>query len=361
MEETEKTAPYETEDLQAGWAAKTPLRPQLHAHLNFGAKTDLGHVRENNEDKFDFMEPNESDVLARKGRVYAVADGMGGHSAGQIAAELSLNVFIRAYYADKSPEVERGLTDSVREANEYVVDVARTVPGRQGMGATLTAVALRDDDLFIAQVGDSRCYLLREGKLEQLTVDHSWVQEQVSSGAMSLEDAEQSPFRNVITRSMGGAPEVEPDVTAVKVKVGDRFLLCSDGLSGMIPGPEIAMLLGSGSPSAAVWNLIDRANAYGGKDNITALILEIAEIVEWPYEEGTQTLAELAAGGNGARNGNGSHDVKPIAESEAAPVSEAQAQARSASENGGSAQPASPVVDEERAPGGGIMRRLFKR
>jgi serine/threonine protein phosphatase PrpC len=282
VEETEKTAPYETEDLQAGWAAKTPLRPRLHAQLSLGAKTDLGHVRENNEDKFDFIEPHETDVLARKGRVYAVADGMGGHSAGQIAAELSLNVFVRSYYADKSPDVQRCLTDAVREANEYVVDVARTVPGRQGMGATLTAVAIRDDDLFIAQVGDSRCYLLREGKIEQLTEDHSWVQEQVRSGAMSLADAEQSPFRNVITRSMGGAPEVEPDVTAVKVKVGDRYLLCSDGLSGMIPDAEIGMLLGAGSPSVAVWSLVDRANAYGGKDNITALVLEIDGLVEWP-------------------------------------------------------------------------------
>jgi serine/threonine protein phosphatase PrpC len=215
--------------------------------------------------------------------------------------------------------------------------------------------------MFIAQVGDSRCYLLREGKLEQITEDHSWVAEQVRAGAMTLEEAEQSPFRNVITRSMGGAPEVEPDVTTVKVKVGDRFLLCSDGLSGMIPHAEIGMLLGSGSPSAAVWNLVDRANAYGGKDNITALVLEVAEIVEWPFEEGTQTLAELAAGANGARNGNGSHDVKPIAEREAAPVSEAQTEACVAAKNGGSTQPSQSPTDEGSAEGGGIVRRLFKR
>jgi serine/threonine protein phosphatase PrpC len=284
-EEQDITAPFETEVLEAGWAVKSSARPRCYAYVVFGAKTDLGRVRENNEDKFDFFEPHEPSVLATKGRVFAVADGMGGHSAGQVASELSLNVFIRSFYSDRNPEIEKGLANAVREANAYVVDVARTVPGRSGMGATLTAAIIRDDDLYIAQVGDSRCYLLRGGTLEQITEDHSWVAEQVRAGTMSLEDAEQSPFRNVITRSMGGAPEVEPDVTAVKMQPGDRFMLCSDGLTGMVPDVEVAELLSQGSPSVAAWNLVDRANEYGGRDNITVFVLHIAEIQPWPEED----------------------------------------------------------------------------
>ena len=114
-EEQDITAPLEAETLQAGWAARTSAQPRSYALIAFGAKTDLGQVRENNEDKFDFIEPDEPSVLATKGRVFAVADGMGGHSAGQVAAELALNVFIRSYYVDTSPSVEPGLERAVRE------------------------------------------------------------------------------------------------------------------------------------------------------------------------------------------------------------------------------------------------------
>lgn len=331
-DEQDITAPLESETLQAGWAARSNARPHSYALIAFGAKTDLGQVRENNEDKFDFIEPDEPSVLATKGRVFAVADGMGGHSAGQVAAELALNVFIRSYYADTSSALESSLERAVREANAYVVDVARTVPGRSGMGATLTAAVVRDDDLFIAQVGDSRLYLLRGGQLQQITEDHSWVAEQVRAGSMSEADAEQSPFRNVITRSMGGAPEVEPDITAIKLLAGDRYLLCSDGLSGMVPVPEIAELLAQGSPSVACWNLIDRANHYGGKDNITVMVLYVADIQPWPQESGEPDAEESAMNGHAA------------APDSAAPVSDA---------------PSSASSGEAAPRGGGFMSKLF--
>ncbi len=343
-EEQETTAPLEMDTLQEGWALKASARPRCYAYLAVGAKTDLGQVRENNEDKFDYLEPDDPTVLAVKGRVFAVADGMGGHSAGQVASELSLNVFIRSYYSDGSPEAVGSLTRAVREANAYVVDVERNVPGRNGMGATLTAAAVRDDDLFIAQVGDSRCYLLRNGAMEQLTEDHSWVAEQVRAGTMSLEDAEKSPFRNVITRSMGGAPEVEPDVTAVKLVAGDRYLLCSDGLSGMVPDSEIAEILGQGSPSVAAWNLVDRANQYGGKDNITALVLHVLDIQPWPdtgEAEGETTGAP--------------EEPLPAAESTG------YAHDGGASESNGHAHPHENGTLAGGEPKGGLMSRLFGR
>jgi serine/threonine protein phosphatase PrpC len=311
-EEQETTAPLEAESLEEGWAARASRRPRCHAYLAVGAKTDLGQVRENNEDKFEFLEPDDPSVLATKGRVYAVADGMGGHSAGQIASELSLKVFIRSYYSDTSPNVEDSLTRAVKEANAYVVDVARTIPGRNGMGATLTAAVVRDDDLYIAQVGDSRCYLLREGRLEQITEDHSWVAEQVRLGSMTQSEAEQSPFRNVITRSMGGSPEVEPDLLAVKIQQGDRYLLCSDGLSGMVSDEELTELLGTGSPSVIAWKMVDRANEQGGKDNITALILQVQEICPWP-EEADGEGAE-GAEPNGREEGEIPREARPVSD-----------------------------------------------
>jgi serine/threonine protein phosphatase PrpC len=291
--EREITAPLDAAALRAGWAAKGEAQPRLHARLVVGARTDMGRVRENNEDKFDFLEPDEPAVLANKGRIYAVADGMGGHQAGQIAAELALKTVFRAYYADAGArDIGASLTQAVAEANRYLLDVARMIPERSGMGTTLTSVVVREDELFVAQVGDSRCYLLRGGQMQQVTEDHSWVQEQVNRGVMSLEEAESSPFRNVITRSLGAAPEVEPDLFAIHLQPGDRVLLCSDGLSGMIAEAELFSLAREGSPSVAAWNLVDRALENGGKDNVTVLVLDVHGVVPWSDEEGGSPRTE---------------------------------------------------------------------
>lgn len=289
--EREITAPLDVEALRAGWAAKGDERPRLHARLAAGARTDMGRVRENNEDKFEILEPDEPAVLATKGRFYAVADGMGGHQAGQIASELALKTMFRAYYSHRSADASESLARAVAEANRYLRDVARTIPERKDMGTTLTGAVVREDDLFIIQIGDSRGYLLRGGQMEQLTEDHSWVQEQVSRGAMTLEEAEASPFRNVITRSLGAAPEIEPDLFAFKLEPDDRVLLCSDGLSGMLTRAELFEIAREGSASVAAWNLVDRAVENGGKDNVTALVLDVLAIEPW----------EGASGGTGAR------------------------------------------------------------
>lgn len=293
--EREITAPLDAAALRAGWAAKGDAQPRLHAWLAVGARTDMGRVRENNEDKFDFLEPDEPAVLASKGRFYAVADGMGGHQAGQIASELALKTVFRAYYADAAaggaerPDVGAALSRAVAEANRYLLDVARMIPERSGMGTTLTGAVVREEELFVVQVGDSRCYLLRGDRMEQVTEDHSWVQEQVSRGTMTLEDAEMSPFRNVITRSLGAAPDVEPDVYAIRLEVGDRLVLCTDGLNGMMADGELFELAREGSPSVAAWNLVDRAVENGGKDNVTVLVLDVRGIEPWsPEATGTR-------------------------------------------------------------------------
>ncbi len=278
-----RTLRLDRAELSEGWAEQGRL-PRVVAALRMGAKTDLGRVRDNNEDKFEFHEPEDPAVLAAKGRFYAVADGMGGHSAGQIACELALKTVIHSYYLSPSADADAGLRRAVDEANALIFDTARMIPDRHGMGTTLTAAVVRDDLVTIAQVGDSRAYLVRAGAITQLTEDHSWVAEQVRVGAMTLEDAQASPFRNIITRSIGTAATIEPDVTEHTLQVGDILVLCSDGLSGHLAAAEIMDAVLAHSPSVAALRLVEQANERGGRDNITALVLSVRALD--PYASG---------------------------------------------------------------------------
>jgi serine/threonine protein phosphatase PrpC len=272
-----RTLRLDRTELSEGWAEKGRL-PQIIASLKLGAKTDLGRVRENNEDKFEFHEPEDPAVLASKGRFYGVADGMGGHSAGQIACELALKTVIHSYYVSPSADTDEGLRRAIDEANALIFDTARMIPERHGMGTTLTAAVVRDAHVTIAQIGDSRAYLIRGGEITQLTDDHSWVAEQVRMGAMSLEDAQASPFRNIITRSIGTAATIEPDITQHKLAVGDTLVLCSDGLNGHLDAEEIRETAVGHSPSVAAMRLVEQANERGGRDNITALVLSVRSL-----------------------------------------------------------------------------------
>lgn len=282
------TARLDRDELHEGWA-ELGKTPRLITTVKLGAKTDLGRVRENNEDKFDFFEPEDPAVLATKGAFYAVADGMGGHSAGQIASELALKTVMQAYYTSRSADTDSSLRVAIQEANSLVFDTAQAIPDRQGMGTTMTVAVVRDDQLTIAQVGDSRAYLLRDDQITQITQDHSWVAEQVRSGAMSVDEAQSSPFRNIITRSVGTAQTVEADLTTQAMQAGDTVLLCSDGLTGHVSPEGIAAVLREYTPSAAASRLIEEANANGGRDNITVVVLSIRNIA--PYSE-TQGAGE---------------------------------------------------------------------
>lgn len=278
-QQNETTQELAAEDLAREQPAG-PRWPAVLAAVTFGAKTDLGRVRENNEDRFDFMEPERPEVLATRGCLYAVADGMGGHEAGQIASELALKTFFRAYYADAGSPPETALRSAVRAANSLVVDTANLVPGRQGMGTTLSAVALVQDRLWVAHVGDSRIYRLRGGSLERLTQDHSWVHEQVARGSMTPEEAQRSPYRNVILRCLGAEREVEPDIFDQPLQAGDHYLLCTDGLSGAVDDATLERLLASDAPTVVAGRLVDLANAGGGQDNITAVVLRVDALQE---------------------------------------------------------------------------------
>lgn len=274
-EEREITAPLDVGSLRDGWARLAARAPRVLVRLTLGAKTDLGRVRENNEDKFDFLEPEDSTILAARGRFYGVADGMGGHAAGQIAAELALKTVIRRYYSNTSDDLETALIGAVQFANALIRDTAAAIPGRSGMGTTLTAAVIHEGGLIAAQVGDSRLYLLRDARLRQITQDHSWVAEQVRLGALDPEAAARSPFRNVITRSLGADRTVEVDLFREPLQPGDLLLLCSDGLTGQVSDEQIAAIAAENAPSVACLELIEAANQTGGRDNITVLIVRV--------------------------------------------------------------------------------------
>ncbi|MEJ5251418.1 MAG: Stp1/IreP family PP2C-type Ser/Thr phosphatase [Chthonomonadetes bacterium] len=278
--EVEITAKFQRREVLAQPPREPKAHPEVVPFVRFGAKTDLGNVRENNEDKFDFFEPTEPTLLAERGSVYAVCDGMGGHSAGQIASELALKTFLKTYYDLELPDVDTALHSAVLSANALVREVAQAIPGRRGMGTTLTAAILLENEAHVVHVGDSRCYLVRGEVIQQITDDHSYVMEQVRQGLMSLQEAQYSPYRNVITRSIG-MEQVEPDIYRVVLEAGDRLVLCTDGLTTHVSDEQIAEVVRTHSPSAAAQKLVEMALEEGGSDNVTVIVIHILDILSW--------------------------------------------------------------------------------
>jgi PPM family protein phosphatase len=228
--------------------------------------SDTGRQRNANEDSLFVRAP-----------IFVVADGMGGAQAGEVASKAAADAF-DVDLPDGPPE--RILRETILSANRKIHDLARADPSRAGMGTTLTAAVLsaEREEVAIGHVGDSRAYRLRDGRLEQLTRDHSLVEEMRRKGQLTDAQAEDHPQRSIITRALGPEPEVEPDVQTVPAAPGDVFLLCSDGLTTMLDEARIAKLLtGATSMDAAVRALIDEANRAGGRDNITALAFRLED------------------------------------------------------------------------------------
>lgn len=277
-QDNEITAKLDNVDIDEEWAKKKGIKPKFQLDISVGARTDLGLVRDNNEDKFEVFEPEEPEMLAIKGSLYAVADGMGGHASGQIASELALKTIVKSYYGDTNDEVCESLETAFKRANTYIYDTSQLISDRNGMGTTCTAIVLRDESMYLAQVGDSRLYRIRNGEINQISEDHSWVAEQVKRGALTKQEAEQSPFRNVITRSLGSAPDVDVDIQIEKIQKDDIYILCSDGLSGYTQDEDILEIAGAWSPAVASLKLIDKACSNGGGDNVTVVIAAVRDI-----------------------------------------------------------------------------------
>lgn len=208
---------------------RSTQRTRRGAVTTFGSRTDVGCVRDHNEDSLVVAPP-----------LFAVADGMGGHAAGEVASEIAVNVL-----AELAPKDLDGaaLEHAVEEANHEIIRAARDGRGREGMGTTLTACMLENERLIIAQVGDSRAYLLHHGKLQQLTRDHSLMADMIEAGQLTPEEARHHPQRSVITRALGSDPNTRPDMYEINVETGDRLLVCSDGLSSMIEDEQIEAVM----------------------------------------------------------------------------------------------------------------------
>jgi serine/threonine protein phosphatase PrpC len=243
--------------------------------IEVAGETNVGRKRNHNEDNFA--------IMAEFG-LFIVADGMGGHAAGEVASEMAVQIVLRELkdvgdVTDGS--VTKVLGESLRHANRAIHDRTITEVDKQGMGTTASVLVLADSRYLIGQVGDSRVYLLRDGALKQLTKDHSYVQEQVDLGNLTPEQARYHPYSNVITRCVGASPDVEPDVYAGEARTGDIFLVASDGLTGMVDDRRLAQLLMSrAEPERKVQALISEANGRGGLDNITAIVVHIEEAEE---------------------------------------------------------------------------------
>lgn len=240
-----------------------------------GASTDVGMIRQGNEDSF-FAEADDT-----RG-VFVVADGMGGHAAGEVASEMAVQIVARhllTLTSASDPGAADVVSGALQDANRAIYDRMLAETDKQGMGTTASVMILSDGGYLIGQIGDSRIYLLRDGALTQITKDHSYVQEQVDAGLLTPEQARYHPYSNVITRCVGASEEVETDIYSGQAKIGDVFLLASDGLTGMVDDRRLQqLLLARSGPGRIVDSLIAEANGRGGLDNITAIVVQVTAL-----------------------------------------------------------------------------------
>ena len=240
----------------------------------FAKGTDVGRVRDHNEDYLDAFSPPDPVQRRQKGVLFVVADGMGGHQAGDVASQTAVEMTSHEYYADPDTDIRSSLIRAIKKANEFIYQEAQRTATRAGMGTTIVAAVVRGRELYLANVGDSRAYMMRQGKVAQATRDHSFVAEQVRAGLLTLEEARAHPQRNVITRALGSRPEVKVDTYNGELHPGDALLLCTDGLSEYVREEGMLAVMSQLPPEKAVSRLIAMARDQGGSDNISALIVQ---------------------------------------------------------------------------------------
>jgi serine/threonine protein phosphatase PrpC len=246
-------------------------------------RTDTGRQRHANEDSYFARAP-----------LFAVADGMGGAQAGEVASRIAAGAFEHGQVSKQAP-AEGQLEELAQKANRRIHKLAQEDSSRAGMGTTLTAAMVRDDEVALGHVGDSRAYVLRDGKLKRLTKDHSLVEELRRQGRLTEEQAEEHPQRSIITRALGPEPSVNVDTMTFPARDGDVYLLCSDGLTTMISDDQICeILVGSKGLRSAVNRLVDAANRGGGRDNITAVAFRLADADAAQEDEGATLISRTA-------------------------------------------------------------------
>ena len=254
-------------------------------HITCAARTDVGLIRSGNEDNY-MMIPDRG--------IFVVADGMGGHAAGEVASEMAVRGVTHDLGSLKGVALDEAvsrMTAAIRAANAAIFERTLIEHDKRGMGTTATVLTLQGGRYLIGHVGDSRGYLLRDGALHQLTKDHSYVQEQVDAGYLTPEQARTHPYSNVITRCVGASGDVVPDIFSGNCRPGDVFLLASDGLTGMVEDDALQSILRTpGAPDRWVERMIAEANRRGGLDNITAIVVRVDTLETVAPSEETPTI-----------------------------------------------------------------------
>lgn len=238
--------------------------------------SDLGNIRTNNEDMGLFFKIADENVLREKGYMLIVADGMGGHNAGEVASRMATDIICREYYNQKSSSVEKNLEKALTFANKTIFEKASSQQAFQGMGTTCTVLVVIEMDVYYAHVGDSRAYIQKGGSIMQITEDHTYVQQLVNSGDITAPEAAVHPKRNILTNAMGTKADLRIDTGKSKhaFENNDRLLLCSDGLYDYLNDEELNKLLIENNLKNAASNMIAMAKQRGGHDNITVVLAE---------------------------------------------------------------------------------------
>jgi serine/threonine protein phosphatase PrpC len=251
---------------------------QKRAGVDVVGLTDIGCARANNEDSYAYWEPADDDTFFKKGRLALIADGMGGHEGGQEASRIAVETIEKAYAGTTDPDIRSALVTAFQEAHQQILLRARQDPSLQGMGTTCTGIVIAGGALHFAHIGDSRLYLLRGAEFHRLTRDHSYVGRLVETGMIGAAEAATHPHRNVLLQALGSGGTVSPDSPEqpLQVEKGDTFLLCTDGLWGMVSDNELKDAMFAANLETACRGLIALAKQRGGPDNITLQALRIS-------------------------------------------------------------------------------------
>lgn len=255
-----------------------------------------GRVREHNEDAVLYCIPHPDDSAAQLGVLALVADGMGGHAAGEVASAIAARTIRLLFYKEYVP-VANALANAFSVANRLIYEESARNPDYEGMGTTCTAIVVRDQHLWLAHVGDSRAYIVRGGRIHQVSDDHSLVAALVRDGTMTPEDAATSPERNVILQALGTKPAVEPQIwdEGLPLRDGDTIVLCSDGLSDLVDDETIAATVAGHEPIEACQRLVDAALTAGGHDNISAGVFTLVSKPSRPARERPTRTTDVRA------------------------------------------------------------------
>ncbi len=262
---------------------KESLMTNALLNLDVALRTDIGH-RPSNEDNMSSYVPEDAQVMAKKGALFVVADGLGGHVQGEVASELAVNTIRDTYYQDTDEDIALSLRKAVEYANaliwqrnsEKFQDATEDQKAQAGMATTCVAAVLQNDRVYVANAGDSLAYVFRGGQVMQIAQNHSWVTEQVQAGLLTKEQARVHEKRNLISRCLGTKAEVDVYVASETVQDGDILLLCTDGLWLLVEEDELRSIVEQYAPQESAKRLVERANENGGPDNITAVVVRVS-------------------------------------------------------------------------------------